>query len=197
MYLKNLKIRPNIIGRRTVSSKIQENEKNLYIAGKNYTTDDCSNVSPNILKYIGRNLHLQTNHPLFLIKKRIENYFYKRFIGRRGNPIFSIYDDLYPVVSVHQNFDDLLVPIDHPSRKKSDCYYVNSEHIMRSHMTAHQSQLIRMGLNNFLMIGDCYRRDEIDSTHYPVFHQVDAVRLIDEHVSQTYIFEEFSSELCT
>ncbi|KAL6438317.1 hypothetical protein ACFW04_004464 [Cataglyphis niger] len=44
-------------------------------------------------------------------------------------------------------------------------------------MTAHQAELISMGLNNFLVIGDVYRRDEIDSTHYPVFHQIDAVRL--------------------
>lgn len=42
-----------------------------------------------------------------------------------------------------------------------------------------------MGLNNFLVIGDVYRRDEIDSTHYPVFHQVDGVRLcVAEEVFQ-------------
>ncbi|XP_076766155.1 phenylalanyl-tRNA synthetase, mitochondrial isoform X2 [Xylocopa sonorina] len=49
--------------------------------------------------------------------------------------------------------------------------------MLRAHTTAHQTVLISMGLNNFLVIGDVYRRDEIDSTHYPVFHQVDAVRL--------------------
>jgi len=38
-----------------------------------------------------------------------------------------------------------------------------------------------MGLNNFLVVGDVYRRDEIDSTHYPVFHQVDGVRLCSKH----------------
>ena len=35
------------------------------------------------------------------------------------------------------------------------------------------------GLDNFLVVGDCYRRDEIDASHYPVFHQVEAVRLLD------------------
>jgi phenylalanyl-tRNA synthetase alpha chain len=38
-----------------------------------------------------------------------------------------------------------------------------------------------MGLNNFLVVGDVYRRDETDSHHYPVFHQVDAVRLCNKH----------------
>lgn len=38
--------------------------------------------------------------------------------------------------------------------------------------------LIRSGLDNFLVIGEVFRRDEIDATHFPVFHQVDAVRLV-------------------
>lgn len=37
-----------------------------------------------------------------------------------------------------------------------------------------------MGLDNFIIFGDVYRRDEIDSTHFPVFHQSDAVRLYNE-----------------
>lgn len=49
--------------------------------------------------------------------------------------------------------------------------------MLRAHTTAHQTEFISMGLNNFLIIGDVYRKDEIDSTHYPVFHQADAVRL--------------------
>lgn len=40
-----------------------------------------------------------------------------------------------------------------------------------------QCELMRMGFDNFLVIGDVYRRDEIDSSHYPVFHQVEGVRL--------------------
>jgi phenylalanyl-tRNA synthetase alpha chain len=50
--------------------------------------------------------------------------------------------------------------------------------MLRGHMTAHQVDLLRSGLDNFLMVGDVYRRDEIDSTHYPVFHQLDAVRIL-------------------
>lgn len=34
-----------------------------------------------------------------------------------------------------------------------------------------------MGFDNFLVMGDVYRRDEIDASHYPVFHQVEGVRL--------------------
>lgn len=34
-----------------------------------------------------------------------------------------------------------------------------------------------MGFDNFLVIGDVYRRDSIDASHYPVFHQLEGVRL--------------------
>ncbi|XP_072948039.1 probable phenylalanine--tRNA ligase, mitochondrial [Epargyreus clarus] len=147
----------------------------IQIAGKEYLTDNYTNVTPKILSYLNRNLHLRKDNPLSLVRQRIVNYFYSSFT-HRGNPSFSVYDNLSPVVSIKQNFDDLLIPVDHPSRAKSDCYYVNNSTLLRAHMTAHQSELLRAGLDNFLMIGDVYRRDEIDSTHFPVFHQVDAVR---------------------
>ena len=38
-----------------------------------------------------------------------------------------------------------------------------------------------MGLDRFLVTGDVYRRDEIDSSHYPVFHQMEGVRLFTKH----------------
>ena len=50
--------------------------------------------------------------------------------------------------------------------------------MLRAHTSAHQSDLIKMGLDNFLVVGDVYRRDEIDRTHYPVFHQMEGVRLM-------------------
>lgn len=144
----------------------------------NYSKDDYTNVTPRILEHINRNLHTQNQHPLSLIRQQIVDYFYKSFKNTRGNPIFSIHDRLSPIVSIEQNFGSLLIPPDHPSRAKSDCYYLNRDYLLRAHTTAHQSECIRAGLDAFLIVGDVYRRDEIDSTHYPVFHQVDAVRLV-------------------
>ncbi len=40
--------------------------------------------------------------------------------------------------------------------------------------------MIRSGLNAFLCIGDVYRRDSIDPTHYPIFHQCEGVRLFNK-----------------
>ena len=38
-----------------------------------------------------------------------------------------------------------------------------------------------MGLDNFMVSGDVYRRDAVDRTHFPVFHQLEGVRLVDAH----------------
>lgn len=82
------------------------------------------------------------------------------------------------MVTTEQNFDNLLIAPDHPSRARSDCYYINRNYLLRAHTTAHQYDLIRSGLDNFLVCGEVYRRDEIDATHYPVFHQLDGVRTL-------------------
>uniref|UniRef100_A0A0K8TI82 Phenylalanine--tRNA ligase, mitochondrial n=1 Tax=Lygus hesperus TaxID=30085 RepID=A0A0K8TI82_LYGHE len=181
--------------RRVSTQTKPQGSSNLKILNESYVTDDFTNVSPKILSHVGRSLINEEGHPLNLLKRKVVDYFYARFKGHMGNPVFSVYDNLPPVVTVHQNFDSLLIPTDHVSRAKSDCYYVNRGNLLRAHTTAHQSELVKMGLDNFLVFGDVYRRDEIDRTHYPVFHQADALRLCtqsqltDRAGSEVVIFE--------
>lgn len=151
--------------------------ESIVVDGKHYLRDEYTNITPKIISYIGTNNHNRTGHPLCLFKQRLIDFFYGHFKGRTGNPIFSIYDKISPIVTTNENFDSLLVPKDHPSRNKTDSYYLNKTNMLRAHATAHQSELIKMGLDNFVIIGDVYRRDEIDSTHYPVFHQADGVHI--------------------
>lgn len=94
--------------------------------------------------------------------------------------MFSKHDDLYPVVSTKANFDDILIPADHISRSPNDTYYINPDTVLRCHTSAHQAELLRSSEANFLVTGDVYRRDTIDATHYPVFHQMEAVRVLSE-----------------
>lgn len=46
--------------------------------------------------------------------------------------------------------------------------------------SAHQVELMRAGHTAFLCTGDVYRRDTVDRSHYPVFHQTEGVRLFTE-----------------
>uniref|UniRef100_A0ACD5YD75 Uncharacterized protein n=1 Tax=Avena sativa TaxID=4498 RepID=A0ACD5YD75_AVESA len=134
--------------------------------------DPTNNVPDTIFSKIGLQLHRRDNHPLGILKNTIFDYFDKSFHGQ-----FVKFDDLCPLVSTKQNFDDVLVPADHVSRSYNDTYYVDSQTVLRCHTSAHQAELLREGHTHFLVIGDVYRRDSIDSTHYPVFHQMEGFRV--------------------
>ena len=164
----------------------------IEILGEKYITDDWTSVSPRVLDKIGKNLHNRHHHPLGLIRQRIQNYFYKTYVNRVGNPIYSVYDNFSPAVTIHKNFNSLLIPKNHPSWSKSETYFINQSHLLRAHTSAHQEQLIRSGLDAFLVVGDVYRRDEIDSTHYPVFHQIEGVRLFTEAEVSIYFMLSLS-----
>ncbi|GMH66775.1 hypothetical protein TL16_g04504, partial [Triparma laevis f. inornata] len=141
---------------------------------------DDNNVTENIASRVGRNLHLQPNHPLHTIKQKIETHFLTLHTS------FETYSNLSPIVSTKNCFDDLLIPPSHVSRSPSDTYYISSTKCLRTHTSAHQSTLLKESKSKcFLCTGDVYRRDEIDRSHYPVFHQMEGVKLFEEgtHVS--------------
>lgn len=120
----------------TTSPAISQNV--IDVNNKKYEIDNWTNVTPKIISYMNRNIYLQKDHPISIVRQQIVNYFYKLFVNSRGNPVFSVFDNLSPVVTQQQNFDNLLIPKDHPSRAKSDCYYVNQQYLLRAHTTAHQ-----------------------------------------------------------
>lgn len=136
------------------------------------TEDPYNNVTEGIFAKIGANLHQQPTHPIGIIKAAIYQYFESSHPG-----LFRTFDDLHPVVSTRANFDEVLVPADHVSRSPNDTYYINRDTVLRCHTSAHQTELVRAGETAFLVTGDVYRRDSIDSTHYPVFHQMEGVRI--------------------
>ena len=91
--------------------------------------------------------------------------------------------DISPVVSVKENFDDLLIPQDHPGRSESDTFYLdaNGQEVLRTHTSTLQIPTLKTLIDKegckeplvFSMTADVYRPDAIDSTHYPVFHQME------------------------
>lgn len=130
-----------------------------------------SNITDSIKQKMNRNIHNQKNHPIEIIKRKIYEFF--------GDE-FEKFDNLNPKVKIEENFDKLLIPKDHPARATSDTYYVDSEYVLRTHTSAHQNELINKGCTKFLVTGDVYRKDEIDSSHYPVFHQMEGVCVIED-----------------
>lgn len=89
-----------------------------------------NNVPLEIESKIGRNLHLLPNHPLNIIKNKIEQYC-NDYAAANNQSNFMIYDKESPVADTKNCFDDLLVPPDHCSRSRSDTYYLTDELVCR------------------------------------------------------------------
>lgn len=144
-----------------------------YLDELNKQMDTYNNI-PNIVKNkIDENLHMKPSHPIKMVIDLLKLYF--KGLSEYN---FKIYDSLSPIVSTKHNFDDLLIKPDHPSRKKTDTYYVNHTTVLRTHMTAHQPSLLPNG--DFLAIGPVYRKDEADKNHFYVFHQIDGVGFVKD-----------------
>ncbi|KAK0408243.1 hypothetical protein QR680_003852 [Steinernema hermaphroditum] len=160
------------------SSPSRTRPKSWKVDGLVVKPDERWNLTPSVMALLERHLHAKPGNPLNLIKQRIVNHFHKTY-RKAGNrsPLFTVCDREPRVVSLFDNFDSLLTPEDHVSRRPSDTYYVNADTCLRAHTSAHQHKLMRQGFDNFLVVGDVYRRDEIDRTHYPCFHQMEGVRL--------------------
>ena len=133
---------------------------------------EYSNISPRIIEKFGRNLHNLKNHPLEIIKNKI--YSFPKFEN------FKTFDNLSPIVNIKNNFDKLLIPKNNPARRKSDTYYIDQNTVLRTHTSAHESEIMSQGIHQFLVTGDVYRKDEIDRCHYPIFHQMEGVCLLDD-----------------
>jgi phenylalanyl-tRNA synthetase alpha chain len=141
-------------------------------------------VTDAVFDKIGANLHTRPDHPIAIIKDAIYSYFDEAAAARGaagpGRSAFTKFDGLHPVVPATANFDEVLVPADHVSRSPNDTYYVDDATVLRCHTSAHQAATLRAGERAFLVTGDVYRRDSIDCSHYPVFHQMEGVRVFDQ-----------------
>ena len=115
---------------------------------------------------------MQKDHPISITRAIIESRF--------PSPTYKYHNTFFPVVSTLQNFDSLGFPADHPGRSKTDTYYINKKTVLRTHTSAHQADVFRANESKgYLISADVYRRDAIDRSHYPIFHQMEGGRVWD------------------
>ncbi|KIM49111.1 hypothetical protein M413DRAFT_406340 [Hebeloma cylindrosporum] len=151
------------------------------ILGQRFPTDDFTNVTPAIISKTPLQLHITPSHPLSTLRELIESA-YKDFTHVSTSS---------PLVSPYKNFDELSFPLDHPGRATTDSYYVNRDMMLRTHTSAHEVEMFRKGETRWLLTADVYRRDEIDASHYPIFHQVEGARIFDTNASgMTEVLED-------
>ncbi|HQR50855.1 MAG TPA: phenylalanine--tRNA ligase subunit alpha [Methylophilaceae bacterium] len=113
-------------------------------------------------------------HPVTLTLQRIEELF--RSIGFEVAEGPEIETDFY-------NFTALNIPEDHPARAMHDTFYVDEQHVLRTHTSPVQVHFMqdRQPPLRIIAPGRVYRVDS-DATHSPMFHQVEGL-WVDEQVS--------------
>jgi phenylalanyl-tRNA synthetase alpha chain len=115
-------------------------------------------------------------HPVTLTLQRIEQLF--RSIGFEVAEGPEIETDFY-------NFTALNIPEDHPARAMHDTFYVDEQHVLRTHTSPIQVRYMQAHVTKFgnletmpdvriIAPGRVYRVDS-DATHSPMFHQVEGL----------------------
>lgn len=132
----------------------------------------------------------------------------RRFMGlsdltrTQGNPIYEIVKRISAIPELSNfdsidspevnradvSFDLFNFPSDHPARRGSDTYFLDKEHILRTHTTIMwyyylalpevKEKLAKREPLGLLSYGKVYRKDEIDRFHLNVFHQMDGLYII-------------------
>jgi phenylalanyl-tRNA synthetase alpha chain len=124
----------------------------------------------------GQNFEIGYIHPLNIINEELYSIF--RNLNFKVIDGFEIEDD-------YHNFEALNIPKWHPARKMQDSFYIDEERLLRTHTSPVQIRAMENLTPPFRIVtigGRCYRRDAIDATHSPVFHQIEGL-VVDENVS--------------
>jgi phenylalanyl-tRNA synthetase alpha chain len=96
-------------------------------------------------------------------------------------------------------FQGLNLPLDHPARDMQDTLYVTGHTLLRTQTSAVQvrAMLARKPPLKVITAGAVYRRDSVDATHSPMFHQLEGL-CVDKNVTMEELkgtLQYFAKEL--
>ena len=113
-------------------------------------------------------------HPITISMNHIQNLFHSIGFDIATGP--EIEDD-------YHNFTALNIPKEHPARAMHDTFYIDKNHVLRTHTSPVQVRYLKDNTPPLRVIspGRVYRVDS-DATHSPMFHQVEGL-WVDERVS--------------
>jgi len=123
----------------------------------------------------GRRRKLGRLHPINIVQTQLEDLFIS--LG------FDIIEGPH-VETVYHNFDALNSPHNHPSRDEADTFYFTDSFLLRTHTSPVQVRTMECTKPPIRIIapGMTFRRDEIDATHTPAFHQMEGL-VIDKDIT--------------
>ena len=126
--------------------------------------------------------HLGGLHPLTVIKNEISDYFLSLGYSIAEGPELE---------SGWLNFDALNIPADHPARSMQDTFFIeplSSGLVLRTHTSPVQARTMLTQAPPIYVIspGRTFRADELDTTHSPVFSQVEGL-VIDTDINMSHL----------
>jgi len=120
-------------------------------------------------------------HPLTKTMREMTEIFEKMGFGIFTGP--EIENDFY-------NFDALNTPEDHPARDIWDTFYLDYKNkiLLRTHTSPVQIRVMESYKPPFRIIalGKCFRKDAFDSSHSPVFHQMEGL-MVGENINFSHL----------
>ena len=139
--------------------------------------DSAPAAISHITREVPRDLTLPGNrrdfgslHPVTRMQREIEEIFLSLGFRIESGP---------EIESVYYNFDALNILESHPSRDDWDTLYIDSKTLLRTHTSPVQIRSMeKYGAPLHIIIpGKCYRHDNPDASHSPMFHQIEGLAI--------------------
>jgi phenylalanyl-tRNA synthetase alpha chain len=107
-------------------------------------------------------------HPITQVRRIVEDAFVGLGYHVRYDP---------EIETTEYNFDKLEFPPWHPARSPRATFFLDDTRVLRTETSPSQIRELEEREPPLYMvsIGRCYRRDTIDATHYPIFHQFEGL----------------------
>lgn len=157
--------------REKLEGEISDYKKNIdnKIKADKLANEKIDVTMPSDYQMVGR------RHPLMLVKEELEEVFLNMGYDVIEGP---------EVDTVKNNFDDLNAPKDHPSRDKSDTFYLSDDIVLRTQTSTVQIRTMKNQKPPIKMVsaGRTFRFDEVDDTHSPMFHQMECL-VVDKGIT--------------
>jgi len=192
------KIRIMYLGRKGIITKKLKNIKNLDVEKR-----PLYGKAMNELKHSIENALEEKNKEFLGTKKLEENYFDYTMPGDRRwqghlHPLTTTTNEIIEIFlkmgfsiaygpdieTDFYNFEALNFPKDHPSRDIQDTFYLENNLLLRTQTSPVQIRVMEKQKPPIRIIspGRCYRVDNFDPSHSPVFHQIESL-YVDTNVT--------------
>ncbi|CAL4319526.1 Phenylalanine--tRNA ligase alpha subunit [Buchnera aphidicola (Eriosoma lanigerum)] len=157
---------------------IKNHIQNILNIRKKKIYQDLLNVSVNKQKIdvtlLGRKILNGNLHPITMTIHFLKNFFFKLGLEFVSGP---------EIEDAYHNFDALNIDENHPSRSMHDTFWFDKSRLLRTQTSSMQVRIMKKKKLPIrcIVAGKVYRND-YDSTHTPMFHQMEGL-IIDRNIN--------------